>query len=545
MSEYDRLFQLLSNFTDQTKIDTDECIQKIAKLSDASLDSHRLEGMEVVLKAAAEMLKRELTSPQLAHLHYCIGNTWSSKKQLIRTKTEDIWEWEQEEIENEVIHFRFALKYISIADSTTDLPCRILTNLGNLFSQIGRFVEAIEYYDRALEIDCDFGEALGNKAICLNHYANVLYDPSHSQFLRKFSHRWLTNALETPLPEYTRTSFEDTITQIEKLLSSKFIKAEIDMESHKIGETDDEIEYRKWCLKNRLFLNPLNDLGPYPIGGRDIFTMSPITTQPCDGPFLLGHFSHMKQEFISARYLFYSGIKSCDTHYSDKETYLHNTLDYPVYSWSLEKVKSAFRVAYSLFDKISYYLNAYFNLSISINGPSLSFKKVWYKKQIRKKGLRLEFRKCNEYEKHYKGKVCPKKEDCMYFQQHKNWPLRGLFWLSKDLREPDFTDSIEPDASEIDTIRNHLEHKYLKVHEDSLITSGHRFVSPSTPAKTTYLISRTDLETKTLRMLKLVRAGLIYLSLSVNIEERIRNLLFQRNQVPQIHFDMIDDEWKI
>src|SRR5262249_34479893 len=39
--------------------------------------------------------------------------------------------------------------------------------------------------------------------------------------------------------------------------------------------------------------------------------------------------------------------------------------------------------------------------------------------------------------------------------------------LSKDLyqAEPGFQSAIEPDAQELNEIRNHLEHKYLKVHE--------------------------------------------------------------------------------
>ncbi|MBW1999919.1 MAG: hypothetical protein JRJ29_18405, partial [Deltaproteobacteria bacterium] len=98
-----------------------------------------------------------------------------------------------------------------------------------------------------------------------------------------------------------------------------------------------------------------------------------------------------------------------------------------------EKMKASFRMAYSLFDKIAFFLNHYLRLSIPERNVSL--RTIWYKSQNRKGGLRDEF------------------------TQRQNWPLRGLFWLSKDLYEdkPGFKESIEPDAQELHEIRNHLE----------------------------------------------------------------------------------------
>ena len=33
--------------------------------------------------------------------------------------------------------------------------------------------------------------------------------------------------------------------------------------------TEEEREYRHWCLSNRLYLTPLNDLGPHSVAGTD------------------------------------------------------------------------------------------------------------------------------------------------------------------------------------------------------------------------------------------------------------------------------------
>lgn len=51
------------------------------------------------------------------------------------------------------------------------------------------------------------------------------------------------------------------------------------------------------------------------------------------------------------------------------------------------------------------------------------------------------------------------------FKAHTNWPLRGLYWLSKELFDDDLKQSTAADAHELHNIRNALEHKYLQIHE--------------------------------------------------------------------------------
>ena len=106
------------------------------------------------------------------------------------------------------------------------------------------------------------------------------------------------------------------------------------------------------------------------------------------------------------------------------------------------------------------------------------------------------------------------------FQTYKNWAFRGLFWLSKDLYEdkPGFREAIEPDARQLNEIRNHAEHKYLKLHEGEwspeLAASN---ASDGMGDRLAFSIDRDDFEAKALRILKHARAALIYLSLGVQI----------------------------
>lgn len=51
------------------------------------------------------------------------------------------------------------------------------------------------------------------------------------------------------------------------------------------------------------------------------------------------------------------------------------------------------------------------------------------------------------------------------FSGRKNWPLRGLFSLSKDIFDPEFKETAAPDAQMLDDLRNAAEHRFLSLHE--------------------------------------------------------------------------------
>jgi endo-1,4-beta-mannosidase len=104
------------------------------------------------------------------------------------------------------------------------------------------------------------------------------------------------------------------------------------------------------------------------------------------------------------------------------------------------------------------------------------------------------------------------------FQNSDNWALRGLYWLSKDIyeKEFDFDKNMEPDAMELSIIRNHLEHKCLKILGSKELYE----MLYNTSDDISYTIERTEFEAKTLKLLKLVRASIIYLSIAIDHEEK-------------------------
>lgn len=523
MENPEDIFKVLISIENIDNLPAEAAVAHIGKLIDLSWKLRRIDGLQKALRLSEELMKRQLTAEQYATLHYFMANAWADIKNLIRLENGQVWDWGQHEMEREIFHLRSALQSDGFPKLIKERQCQILTNLANILNTIGRFVEAIEYWNRALYILPSFSMAHGNRGYGLSYYARTLYDKSHSMVFIKHAYDDINSALSGLLYEDARNCFTKTQSWIESLVSSDYLEKGIDMDSFSLGDSEQEIKYRRWCLRKRLFVNPLNDLGPYPIAARDILTTPDIVMQIGEGPYYQGYFNQIKQEYVSARYLYYEGINAKEAHFSDKGVLLYNTLDYPSYSIAVEKVKVTFRICYSLFDKIAYFLNHYLNLAIP--EKNVTFRTFWYSSQERKKGLREEF------------------------QSSPNWPLRGLFWLSKDLFEdrPDLKEIINPDAKDLWEIRNHMEHKYLKLHEMFCPSpSNDEETFSSLADKLAYSISRREFEQKTFGLLKMTRAALIYLSLGIHCEEKRRaQKKDTANHIPRMFLDIWEDEWKI
>jgi hypothetical protein len=405
--------------------------------------------------------------------------------------------------------------------------CQILTNLGNQLSTMGRCIEARSAWTRALAIlaiNQNFGIALGNRGYGLVQYARSLYDPGHKRVFLHFAYRDLKAAL-SPKARYggykqqdAKAFFAERKAEIEAALGIRNIEHPVRMDGYSLGSTEDERRYRRWVLEYGLFLNPLNDLGPFEIAARDILSLPSFTTAIDEPPSLIGLFDHMKQEFASARWLLYEGITARTTHFSDRQVRLNNTFDYPSYGLAVEKLKAAYRIAYSVLDKIAFFLNDYTKLNI--NERQIYFRTIWYDNCDRNNPIRARF------------------------EQSKNWPLRGLFWLSKDLFDPAVQDVMEPEAKSLYVVRNKLEHSYLKIHE----ILAPRAKDPAVPDLWTdrlaYHVQREMFEAMTLHVFRLARAALIYLSLGMHREEQKRDAANPNAKTVPMTLDAWRDAWK-
>lgn len=508
LSEFDKIISL------QTieELDNEGALDHISLLIDLAHDLERMDGTDKALELCDQLGLRQLTSVETTLLHYFRANAWNNNRHIKNQNFAEIWSWEQPELEKELFYLRSAVVIELGFESLDDTrKCQIFTNLGNAMMTLGRFIEAVEYWNKALALIPNFGMALGNRGNLLSYYARMLYDLDHAGIFFKFSHDDLSAALASKAfyenPDYlmARAGFEKEKIQIEAHIDLESVTQHLNLNGYSLGQSEDERQYRRWCLSNCLFLNPLNDLGPFPIAAQDILSSPSYLVCAGEPPYFTGFFNQIKQEFVSARFIYYEGINTKGDHFSDCDVLLYDTLNHPTYSLAIEKIKAAYRILYSLFDKIAYFLNNYLSLGIKPN--KVNFRTVWYENYTK------EFQQLREQ-----------------FVAYENWPLRGLFWLSKDLfdKESGRQNTIEPEAQKLWDIRNYLEHRYLQVH------SHLKLITLPTDHDNIYPIGCQEFFSKTLRLLKLTRVALIYLSLGMHRQECLKLKDIDHNKIAQI-----------
>jgi tetratricopeptide (TPR) repeat protein len=490
-------YMSIMSLPDVSGLKAEAAFKHIERLIEVSFELEQKEGIKHAIELAEELGGRALSPVHAATLHYFTANAWENLRLTGRVGDEDVWDWEQHEMEKELQHLRRALDREAIRHMPREYVCRTLSNMATIYNHVGRFSEAIECWDRALACMPSFIMGRGKRGYALTHYVHVLYEPEQIRLFLRRAHSDLSTVLNSGHVE-AREPFRKRLSWIEDRLSEKTVSGDMGLFGATWGFAGEEEIYRRWCLENRLFLNPLNDLGPYPAGARDIMTPPAVIASETRRLFYHGYINQIKQAYVSARYLYYEGLNASEAHFSDNGVTLFDTQDYPTYSLAVEKVKAAFSMAYSLFDRIACFLNQYLGLCIPVE--KVTFRTVWYNSQSWREGLREEF--------------------C----ERRNWSLRGLFWLSKELYEkgPGFGDSIGPEAQELSEIRYNLEHRYLNLHDgyhQSADTAG----PPSEPLDPmAFSVCRGDFEAKTLRLLKMARAAQMYLCFAIHLEEKRR-----------------------
>lgn len=485
----------------------------IAQAVDLSWDLKSIDGAKHAQKLADQLLKTDLTRSEQSELFYFIANSWAALRDSQNPESRTKFDWEIEEVEKELIFLRKSAHHNGFNDLQLGRKCQILTNLAGRLSEIGRPVEALVYWDTALDMAPSFGMALGNKGIGLWKYGHHLYDQGHEAlFLFEAEEALKKSCKSKSTDSDALVYFQAELERMPKVTPTSGKKKD-----YKLGDTEEETSYRKWCLEHHLFLNPLNDIASGSVAATDVFALPSLTTKTPDMPPYFSRFNLLKQEYITARHLMYLSQESDVPHYADKYVAVVNTLDYQLYSVRIEYVKLVFRSAYSILDKIAFFLKDYFELQL--DEKRVYFRTVWYKDGHKQSGLDSKF------------------------SESKNWPLRGLFWLSKDIFENslEFKEAIAPDAQQLLDIRNHLEHKYVALH-GSLAQLSQKGVASK---EGMISLSFEEFYRKTLFILKLSRSAILYLSMAIHVEEERKHHAEGEEKVATpISLTNVEHEWK-
>lgn len=177
-------------------LSNEEALTHIGQLIDAAKDSKQPEGSRHSLQLAEELMGRDLTRRQRILLNYFRANAWENIGRHAVSNTDGWRPWDSDELKNEIVLLRTGLNDPAFESLEALRQCQIFTNLANAFSHCGRFVEAIDYWDRALRLEPAFGMAKGNRAYGLYNYAKSLYDKGHQCVFLGHAYRELERTLE-------------------------------------------------------------------------------------------------------------------------------------------------------------------------------------------------------------------------------------------------------------------------------------------------------------------------------------------------------------
>jgi tetratricopeptide (TPR) repeat protein len=519
MSNIDRasVEALLERSSDATASREDQ-VGWLGEAIDAAMDLDDAGLLERAATIVERLLVQDSKTWREAALHYFHGNAWGAIRHIQHADLLAAWSWESKAHEREILSLRRCVVHPGFGQLAPRTRARVFTNLGNVLNNTGRFVDALEYYDRALQLAPGFGMAMGNKGVCLLTYAREHYDPGHQCVFAGVAARLLEAALRQPLEAPDAAEGFARHLEIAQGRYRGHSCAEDDaLNRDSLGDTEDERLFRRWCLDNRLFVNPLNDLGTVSIGARDFLHLPTLTIKVEHGTSFHGFFNQLKQEYAAARWLVYEADKGDAPGFVDAELNLLDTMDCPVYGIGIEKLRLAMRAAYSLLDKIAVFLAR----ALELADKKPYFRWMWYADRGHTTLLPV-------------------------FAGRENLALRALFWLSKDLVADRNDESrqlaLEPDARDIAAMRNAMEHGYLKVHAEGWCE---RAIDPDSDPLA-YHTTREELRARAMRVLKLVRAALVYLSLAMHREEAIKErtrkgLALSRGSLRPIEASLADD----
>lgn len=463
-------------------------LEQLGMEIDKASDQSDLETLSRCLARCAKTLKsgQKVDRPLI---YYFQANTFSAIRQIKANDETYFWSWVQPELTREVLSLRQAIRDPHFHHLDKIRRCQILTNLGGVFNALGRPIKALEMRDSALRILPQFAMALGNRGIGLCNYSDALYDLGHQNIFLMQALGNLREALsprsvwDGEYPSTVRENFQTRANEIKAFLDHNFDESHFEPYSWPIGTSKNEKKFRKWRLENRLFLNPLNDLDTWPIAAHDVFHLPDHSYGIDEKPRFVQFYDLLKQEYVAACLLLFEGSQGKHNHYADKEILVFEHGDGSIGGVRIEKQKVAFRSAYSILDKIAMFLNEYYDLGK--DRKRLNFRTVWHEGRGKDINSRIP---------------------------QNNWRLRSLYALSLDLFDSEFKETALPHAELLNDVRNAAEHRFLQVYEDGMV-----FQSDEITTRLAY----TELYRLSLRMLKISRAALIYLSLAMYHQENV------------------------
>jgi len=456
-------------------------INKLGFLVDIGLGLHDPKIVQQGLDIGERFLTSSKNIRYESDIHYNLANGYFSLFELSERGTGIEAYPRSANLQKAKFHFREAIKLCDYHDSSVKKQTWV--NYGNCLDILGRTVEALYAYDEALKIDKKFSMAIGNKAKALCFFADISGAYRGAIYLEAY--QAIGSIINNPDlisvgGVRAKDMFEEELKKIElKFKDKEDLKKIISHRNYKTaGLSEFEKFYLEYCIQEKLFLNFHVHEDKCDASIVDPIFIHLLTKIDDHNTFyqLAKHINQIKEDYAIARLLLVqSQYKRLDFDSISRRTTFVNTLDYSQFNLYNGLLKSAFKEAYDILDKIGVFINDYYKLGIA--EEKIYFTSIWY---------------CN---------YCKKIRDEIL--NSKNISLYALYDVYQDFKSGYYKN--------IKDIRNALVHRRLVIF-DSMPTHQNK-------KDDKHNVGYNEMLRETNNLLRLVKSAIIYLINFVNIEE--------------------------
>ena len=375
-------------------------------------------------------------------------------------------------------------------DAEIDLRLKALTDCGNSFDIVGRYIDALGCYERALRLDSSFGMASGNRGVTLLNVASLMRG-------RK-SHLLLQAAadLDTAINDRERVLLcggQSALDTFERLRAGLSVSGDLQNHAHESSLQFGD-PHLDWCLRNGLFLHISPDSIRAESKTLDSVSFVSFRLSLSDDAVLdraneiIDAFNTIKQDYIAARYLVWlaaaegSPIQE-QARIITTRTSFWDTLNYADWGVRPGIGVQAFKVALDILDTIAVFVHLYLRSG---------------------RGVRSIDVRTLPYTSRSKKVLAPPLAEALKPPEH-NKGLAALFDLSAELDEQS-----NSALGRLVQRRNAATHRFFAVHNEGVPYSS----------EWTEHVSWPELIEQSLESLRIARGAILYLAQMIHVHEK-------------------------
>ena len=375
-------------------------------------------------------------------------------------------------------------------DADTELRLKALTDCGNSFDIVGRYLDALGCYERALKLDSSFGMASGNRGITLLNFAPLMGGHESHVLLQA------TADLDTAISDQEgvlRCGGQSALDTFKRQRAALSVSGDL---HHSAPEPSPQFgdPHLDWCLRNQLFLHISPDCITAGSETLDAVTFRNFRLSLADDAVLdraneiIDAFNSIKQDYIAARYLVWLAAAEDSPIQRQAKTITRRTSFWDTLNHADWGVRpgigvQALKVALDTLETIAAFVHLYLRSGRGVRN--------------------IEFRTL-PYTDRTKKKLAPSLAEALK-RPEQNRGLAALFDFSAELDEQS-----KSSLRALVQRRHAATHRFFAVHNEGAPRSS----------DWTQHVSWPDLVQESLESLRIARGAILYLAQMIHIHEK-------------------------